>query len=448
MIIIKARDGGIRALSFLTISLVILIPNSTLAQSDVSILYHEPLEMRTIEYQDDGPTARMTFDAFGRRFVLLVEESAPGVSGPDVELIKARIADMPDSWARLTVRNGVVSGLIHDPYDTYVIESRRTLSGTLIVSNYGETSASIIYRLSDTLVAPGLLSCDTHDDGEHINGKAAMAELTAELDVSTTLETTDGDHRATVGVLADSSFSERLGDDTRMAIEDIFLTVGGIFSEQLGVELEATSVTVSTAPEQDPVSTQRNGSALLDELGAWRIANQPHLSITHLLTNRGLLNDNNKSIAGISFLGAAGRSGVCDRRTGASISEWMGGGLTALIVAHEIGHNFGAQHDGEISAPGETPNACASELSDDYLMSPVLRGTRNNEFSQCSIEKMQQVIAAATCLRPGFQQATAIVAGDGGGGSAIHWATALILMMLSMSRRRRRPRHVQEIRIM
>ena len=101
MIIIKARDGGIRALSVLTISLVILFPNSTLAQPDVSILYHEPLEMRTIEYQDDGPTARMSFDAFGRRFVLLVEESAPGISGPGVELIKARIADMPDSCCLL-----------------------------------------------------------------------------------------------------------------------------------------------------------------------------------------------------------------------------------------------------------------------------------------------------------------------------------------------------------
>jgi len=446
MIKIKFRDRGIRALTVLTITLVILFPASTLAQPEVSILYHEPLELLELAAADDGSTARIVFDAFGRRFVLLVDESVPGTSGPGIELIKARVADAPESWARLTLRGDIVSGLIDDPHDTYVIESRSTVVGTLIVSDHDADSPSIIYRLSDALVAPGLLSCDTHHEGEHVDGKTAFAGLAAELDASASLAATDG-YRATVGVVADSYFFARLGGDSQAMIDEMFLTVDGIYAEQVGIEIETASIFVSTTPAADPLSDQRDGSALLDELGQWRLQNQTHLAMTHLLTNRRLLNVNGNPIAGISFLGTPGRSGVCDARTGASISEWMGSGLTALIIAHEIGHNFGAPHDGELPEPGGTPNACANVLPDLYLMSPMLQGTRNNEFSQCSIEQINKVIAAATCLRP-VAESQAIAGVPNGGGSSLHWSAVLLLIGLAIACRRRRDRRMTATQLM
>jgi hypothetical protein len=63
--------------------------------------------------------------------------------------------------------------------------------------------------------------------------------------------------------------------------------------------------------------------------------------------------------------------------------------IDSLIAAHEIGHNFGAQHD------GESGTSCASEAGS-FIMSPSINGSR--EFSACSIDVMQAQAAAAPCV--------------------------------------------------
>jgi hypothetical protein len=431
-------DSGKFLFATLAATLLTLLATAASAQSDVSILYHEPLMPLTIERSEKRETTRLVFDAFGRRFVLLVDESTLGASTPGIELIKARIENMPDAWARLTVRAGVISGIIQDTSDTYVIEPRAMVADSLLTTNDRSSSASIIYRLADVLVPHGLLSCGTIHSGERVNGKDAFAELTAELDSA--VEKSDEIDRATIGIIADSHLYERLDFDTQAMVEQMFQTVAGIYSEQLGVEIAPLSYLVSTDREQDPVSEERDGSKLLDELGNWRRINQSDMALTHLVTNRDLLNDTGASIAGISFLGTPGRSGVCDARTGVSISEWIGSGMTALVIAHEIGHNFGAPHDGEPSLPGEPDNACASEPQDTYLMSPMLRGSRTNEFSQCSVEQIRKVMSAANCLRPPSQlQATVPTSGGGG---ALNWICLAALVSMGFGgRRKSAPKH-------
>jgi hypothetical protein len=59
----------------------------------------------------------------------------------------------------------------------------------------------------------------------------------------------------------------------------------------------------------------------------------------------------------------------------------------ALIAAHEIGHNFGAPHDGE--------GACAA-TSSDFLMAPQLNGS--DQFSACSVQQITPFVNNSTCL--------------------------------------------------
>ena len=102
---------------------------------------------------------------------------------------------------------------------------------------------------------------------------------------------------------------------------------------------------------------------------------------------------------------------VCDVENGVSISSRSyGTTISALIMAHELGHNFGAEHDGE---PG---TSCAS-VSGGFIMASSVSGY--STFSQCSIDSMQPVLAAASCVTPAEYadvtvDAGAAVSGEGG----------------------------------
>ena len=92
---------------------------------------------------------------------------------------------------------------------------------------------------------------------------------------------------------------------------------------------------------------------------------------------------------GIAYVGQ-----VCDERRAVSLSDNSWATLTAAqVMAHELGHNFGARHDAEAGSVCEaTP--------DTYLMSPTVNGS--GTFSACSLATMAPVIAAARgrCVVP------------------------------------------------
>jgi len=133
-------------------------------------------------------------------------------------------------------------------------------------------------------------------------------------------------------------------------------------------------------------------SALLDELANYRGAtpSQDAQGLTHLFTGRDL----DGTTSGIAYLGSvcAQRPRFDTRSFGVGLSEGVRGAtLDSLVAAHEIGHNFGAPHDGD-------PNEACASTPTIFLMAPSINGS--NQFSACSITQMQAEIAAASCLTP------------------------------------------------
>jgi hypothetical protein len=122
----------------------------------------------------------------------------------------------------------------------------------------------------------------------------------------------------------------------------------------------------------------------LTQLRSYRTSHpaQKQTGVTHLMTGRDL--DGNT--VGISYMGS-----VCDSQYADSLSEGAHSTLmSALIAAHELGHNFNAPHDGEAGACSTTPQT--------FLMAPKVNFS--DQFSSCSLEQINAWIKTAVCLTP------------------------------------------------
>ena len=108
--------------------------------------------------------------------------------------------------------------------------------------------------------------------------------------------------------------------------------------------------------------------------------------LSYIFTNR-----NFGSVLGVAFV-----SGVCDGRAGRSFntgfivsSKRTAQFNTDLTFAHEVGHNFGSNHDQRGSCLG-------SRTRGGFLMSPTASATakpNNNRFSSCSRRDINNVLS-------------------------------------------------------
>ena len=326
-----------------------------------------------------GP-ATMAFSALGRRFELqlesnerLLSENARGMLDSGVRLYKGRIAGNENSWVRIVMYDGVPGGLIWNGTELLAIEAPGDSSVV--------TTEPVIYRLADTYVSGGAMTCELA--GPSGNAAVAYAGLIGELGNAAAGAAVPAEELA-LGAIGDFEFTSSNGGAAAAAaaIATRLNNVDGIFSSQVGVQITVPEIETH-ASASDPFSDTSTPDILLDELAAYRAATPAQLSqgLTHLFTGRNL----DGSTVGLAYSAA-----LCES-FGAGLTEGTHGSTTdSLIAAHEIGHNFGAPHDGE-------PGACESE-STSFLMAPTIN--TSDQFSPCSLVQMAPEIAAASCLRP------------------------------------------------
>lgn len=378
-----------------TVASALLSISSTLYAGDsagVIVSHFEPLERLSIagsgkdnaSSQKAGAAqqAALSFDALGKTFELQLEPNSALIAATPqdalatgIAIYRGGLAGKPDSWARVVVHDGMPSGLIWDGEQMYALE----VPGDSALA----ISTPVIYRLTDVFIAPGSMSCGTSTASG--SGAATFQKLMGELG-GAIAQAPGAVEELMLGAVGDFEFTNARGGDAQAAaaITTRINNVDGIFSQYLGVQLTIQTMdTFSTAA--DPFSDTNDPSLLLGELADYRQAtpSQNSQGLTHLYTGRTLAG----STVGIAF-----SSALCHTRFGAGLSEGNGGAtFDSLVAAHEIGHNFGAPHDGEAGS------ACESEMGD-FIMAPSLNGS--NEFSSCSITEMQDDVAAASCIDP------------------------------------------------
>ncbi|HEY5806727.1 MAG TPA: M12 family metallo-peptidase [Povalibacter sp.] len=334
-----------------------------------------------------GSVTRFKFDAFGRSFHLALEKNsrlataaaASDDAGPALSLYRGTVDNVAGSWVRLSARGQAIRGLIWDGRELYVVDSPEA------VGDFTTTDGSIIFRLADTQIEPGASFCGAHSG----SGKTAYSSLLNELKSSPAIMQAQGASlRLELSIIGDSLLRADYADEQRT--RDEILTrlnnVDGIYSSQLGVELQATSMGIDDAVAQQ-LSATTVPTDLVADLAQLR-SQTPTLrsrGLTHLFTGRDL----EGTTVGIAYTDA-----LCSTRYGAGLTQVSSStGIDSLVTAHEIGHNFGAVHD------GEPEKQCASTPANQYIMSPSV-SLGSTMFSECSLESIRPRIQSASCLLP------------------------------------------------
>ncbi len=349
--------------------------------ADVHIAYSEPLENLSFarggaEFQKPGPRLeqRMRFDAFSRRFEIELTPNATLIDaverqalGENLDIFRGSLPGITQSWARIVIADGVPQGLVFDGTEIFAIES-------------GDDGQAKMFRLADLQIEPGKLTCAS--PGTVNTGTELLELVTSE--VNATIQRAQGaQSEIDVALVADFEFASVPLRDAEAEMITRMNNVDGIFSSQLGVQISIGRIDVFGS-SNDPFSDQTNSSDLLRELADFRESRpeQRANGLTHLFTGRNL----DGSTVGIAYSGNA----LCSGRFGAGLTQGTNGVTTdSLVAAHELGHNFGAPHDGESGSVCEgTP--------EDFLMAPRLNGS--DTFSNCSIQQMEDDVARASCI--------------------------------------------------
>lgn len=368
-----------------------LVLSPALHATDVFVSHYEPLHSMTVHAADKtsenvgqklqlAEPAVLRFEALGKSFDLNLEANdrllaamPADAAFEGVYAYRGSLANNPDSWVRIVMFDGMPRGLIWDGETMFAIEA----PGDSAV----EISSPVMYRLADLNIAPGTMKCGA----KSISGNAAQVYESMKKEIGPAISEAPGAvSEITMSVIGDSAFTNAQGGDAAAAaaITARFNNIDGYFSEQVGVQLDVQLIeTFDNA--SDPFDGTLDHGDLLDQLSEYRLQTSAHNSrgLTHLYTGRNFAT---------STVGVAWRGLLCDSYFSAGLSEGRAGATTdSLIAAHEIGHNFGAEHDGQ---PG---SSCESE-PETFIMAPSVNG--NNQFSACSISVMQAEAAAASCV--------------------------------------------------
>jgi hypothetical protein len=366
-----------------------MLASGAMAQERMRIQYAEAVTI-------DASTATAQFEAYGRRFSLALTGNDRLLAGVPAarkanfartRMLRGRVDGREGTWVRLTATGDRVAGAFWDGNDFYIVSRYAEVSRLLVQPLAAAPNQTVVFRLSDALNALPERFCALQSGPAPAlkNGLAQYNALVGELKLQFVATPTD---QLDISLIADAAlaqlYSGAPNDNVEAAMLNALNIVDGIYDAQLGLVITASDMRVAPA-SPDPF-TSNDPEDLLGELSAYR-ASVPEVrsrAIAHLLTRRSL---NDGITLGIATLG-----GACDVDDGVSLTALGFSGIDAiapLVMAHEIGHNLGAQHD-------------TATCGDTFLMWPELGPAMQPLFSQCSLDQIRPFIAnhRGACVTP------------------------------------------------
>jgi hypothetical protein len=368
------------------ITLILASVCAQAADRDVRVLSYEPVALEfgstsAALLKTSSTASSLRYSAFGSSYVAKLETnvSIQIPANSSAQAYRGSIDGRDNSWLRITRVGNEVHGLIFDGNELFAVEPAADIGGRA-------ADGMAIFRLADTQTELGAEFCASLKVSDDTSGLAIYKSLSGESKtILAQMQKSGARSRLQLSAIMDLALRNRFGSDAAAsdAIVARMNNVDGIFTSQLGIEVQLVSTLAPEAPSS-PFLSSTNPESLLQVVSKLR-SETPSLystGTTHLFTGSDL---DGKTI-GIAYMDA-----VCGQRYAASLSELRdrGSWFDALVAAHELGHGFGSPHDSE----GE----CAATPTT-FLMAPTISG--NDRFSQCSLNRIQTRMQTATCLIP------------------------------------------------
>lgn len=273
--------------------------------------------------------------------------------------------------------------------------------------SFGRARQSLHVRRVPAVVMEGKACGLPHLDAFISAASATVAENVQNGDRPTqaaTLRTVE------VATDADNVWFQRYGENSNATIASAINTADAIYRAQLDLTFQIKAQNVMKSAASDPY-TSINSEALLDQFRSYTLSNR-HLGnadIYHLFSRKTLLDN----VIGIAFTGDPGVPAdgvVC-------LSPNFSFGLTtdvlpSITFAHEVGHNFDAQHTSSgimTTSLGNPPPSSFSAVSVNQILAHV------NANNSC--------LAVATGATPTATRTPAATVTPGGPPTAVPTAT-------------------------
>lgn len=281
-------------------------------------------------------------------------------------IYRGSVVGKPNSWVRLTRIDGAWLGAIRTDDQLWLLDPARDHprlasaaatgnNGTLIFT-YADIAGVQSMDFGGALPPPGALPIKPAPSSDAAPAPHTNASVSYYLGVSLVLDT---------------EFQSKYGANAVSTAVAILNIVDGFYSAQ--VNTEVYPVVIKTLAS-DGTLTSADPQTLLQAFTDWLGTSPIKISgLAHLFSGKNF--DGNT--IGIAWVGT-----LCSRRYGNGVDQTtFSAAGSAALVAHEMGHNYGANHDSD-------GNTCAASGN---IMGAVLNiGYPPTRFSACSLDYFSQ----------------------------------------------------------